>query len=56
MEAGEEEAAANEEPEQAAPAPGVVLELAREGKLVGRLELGLREAKDKVILSSMLLK
>ncbi len=33
-------------PEQA-PAPGVVLEVRREGKLVGNLELGLREAKDK---------
>ena len=37
---------ADEGPE-AAPAPGVVLEVQREGRLVGRLELGLREAKDK---------
>ena len=55
MEAGGEEAAAEgEEAGQAAPAPGVVLEIAREGRLVGRLELGLREAKDKVMLSSRL--
>ena len=55
MEAGGEEAAASEaEAGQAAPAPGVVLEIAREGKLVGRLELGLREAKDKVMLLVLL--